>query len=211
MKLSNFCFKYTFKGIIELKIENISQEKAIELIYIEKIPKDITNQGKKTFISLNVQSLYDIHNFKVEISDSVTRDLPPKPKFNIKLLLGGLNLTRMDINEYHTNPEFDKTRYGEILDRIIHNETKKKMEFILHLMEEYSEYIFNKDDYHMHFYINFNHMREDAWAFPIDEFNIEKSENILENINRFCNEFNIKILDSSRLTNLQGVLNGPSV
>ena len=192
-----------------MRIENISQEEAIKLIYLDKIPDNYREDGMKTFVALHLDSNPNITNLKLEISNSVTRDLPPKPKFNIKQICGGLHLTRMDINEYHTNPEFDKDSYCEILNSIQSSEIKTKMQLILTLMENYSEYEFLKDDYHMHFYINFNYMREDAWAFPIAEFNMAKSENIIESIDMFCKEFNIK-LSTSRLLNLntfKGALN----
>ena len=191
-----------------MKIDNINQEEAIKLIYVNKIPNKTKINGKKTFIELSIEQ-NDIDNLKLEISNSITKDLPPKPKFNIKLLLSGLNLTRMDINGYHTNPEFEKEIYSEILDDIYEEKTRDKMQKIMKLMEKYSEYIFKKDDYHIHFYINLSYIKEDIWAFPIHIFNINKSENIIDNIREFCQEFNIKLSNNnlSNLNHLKGISN----
>lgn len=119
----------------------------------------------------------DLNHFNLILS--VFKSGSIEIKYTIqKRAKGSIPLLRLDINGFHRNPPFDKN----LIDFDINKN-------ILSLMEKYNRYNFKRET-HLHYYIqNFN----ERWAFPPKELGFVLSQKFDDNIQFFCDKYNIEI------------------
>jgi hypothetical protein len=154
----------------------ISNEKANLLFSLEKQTKDnsIELPNPNEIVSIELQSVDEHYQSELFSLDINRKYISLSKKTLQKRVQQNIVLRRLDFNAGHRNPT---------IVSVPQNINKNLVE----LMQKYENVKFSKES-HIHIYIE---GYGEKWAFPLSEFDIVHSDNLIEQTKEFCKYCNI--------------------
>jgi len=157
----------------------IAKEKKLEI-------KKVNHSNKKIRIHINIADIpkeFKNMNFILEFSFSSLTEEPHHIKSNLKFIFNFNGkvcfVIRLDLKEAHQNPSFDDCNMAYI-ESLAKEETIGAA--LYDLLDKYEEHLFERNDGHIHIFINSSQKNCDRWAIPINEFiNLLKIFNLEKN------------------------------